>query len=442
MKKELVFTLFSIFFLWLFTLPVFSFFHTLSSSSSSSSTTTTTSSTLLTVRTTPSRSKRLVPLRIERHSVSLTQAAAAGTSSSSCFQFGVIADIQHANANDAMNFQGTKLRRYRSSLDIYKQAVTTWERNYQVDFSLILGDTIDGRAASMNNHFECLSSVLKIASYQKSPTFFCFGNHCHYCFDRTELKALISNSFEKLSRGHGSDQEDLDVNKKKKKESSSLKDSLGRMISCGECLGLNYSWSPRPGWRFISIDSYDVSLIGSTSIGHREQAETLLSEHNPNDLSVSGGWFQGLSDDKMRYVPYNGAVSQNQLDWLEMLLASSYINDEKVVIFCHQPVYSPDRPKSLVWNSEEVLDVIHRFDDTVVMWIAGHDHDGQAAIDSRGIYHIIPPAPIECEPGDTAFGVVEVHADHLRWNWHGSLPQKTWHAWPTTIPIHRRKSHI
>lgn len=427
MKKELVFILF----LWWFTLPVCSFYRTWSSSSF-----------LLTTTRTRRRSsygipERQEPLRIERrHSVSPTQVASATTtSSSSSFQFGVIADIQHANANDAMNFQGTKLRRYRSSLDIYKQAVVTWERNYQVDFSLILGDTIDGRAASMNNHFECLSSVLKIASYQKSPTFFCFGNHCHYCFDRTELKALISNSFEKLYSREVTE-EDHDVNHKKKEE------TLGNVMSSGECLGLNYTWSPRPGWRFISIDSYDVSLIGSTSIGHREQAETLLSEHNPNDLSVSGGWFQGLSDDKMRYVPYNGAVSQNQLDWLEMLLASSYINNEKVVIFCHQPVYSPDRPKSLVWNSEEVLDVIHRFDDTVVMWIAGHDHDGQAAIDSHGIYHIIPPAPIECEPGDTAFGVVEVHADHLRWNWHGSPPQKTWHAWPTTIPIHRRKSHI
>lgn len=28
--------------------------------------------------------------------------------------------------------------------------------------------------------------------------------------------------------------------------------------------GSYYSWVPHPGWRFISLDSYDISLLGES----------------------------------------------------------------------------------------------------------------------------------------------------------------------------------
>jgi manganese-dependent ADP-ribose/CDP-alcohol diphosphatase len=198
---------------------------------------------------------------------------------------------------------------------------------------------------------------------------------------------------------------------------------------------LNYSWVPAPGWRFISLDSYDVSLIGSASKCRKELAKNILALHNPNDLTVSGGWFTNLPRDKLRYVPYNGGVSDSQLTWLQQTIHSSNIKNEKVIIFSHQPVFSPDRPNSLIWNAEQVLALLHSYPGTVVMWLAGHDHGGQCAVDTQGIYHLIPPAPIECEEGDTAFGVVEVLADQLRLRWHGNSPRKTWHPWPEIIPI-------
>lgn len=325
----------------------------------------------------------------------------------------MIADIQYVDANDAMNFQQTKWRRYRSSLEIYRQALRSWTHDYKVDFSIILGDLIDGRAAAHKTQHTCLNALLEIEKQLPLPRYLCFGNHCHYCFSRAELKALAARSC--IARDHDQSNCPLQPNG----------------------LELYYSWSPAPGWRFISVDGYEVSLIAAGSHEHHANACALVKQHNPNDLTDSNGWFDNLPADKRRFVPYNGGISQAQLHWLEGLLRSSCQRKEKVVVFCHQAIFSPDRPKSLLWNAEEVLSVLHRFDDTVVLWLAGHDHKGQSAVDPHGIHHLVPPAPIECESGDTAFGVMEVHAEHLRWIWHGSPPTSSWHPWPSIIPFNK-----
>ena len=42
------------------------------------------------------------------------------------FSFGVIADCQYADADDAFNFHKTSLRRYRNSLKILEEAIQSW----------------------------------------------------------------------------------------------------------------------------------------------------------------------------------------------------------------------------------------------------------------------------------------------------------------------------
>jgi 3',5'-cyclic AMP phosphodiesterase CpdA len=139
---------------------------------------------------------------------------------------------------------------------------------------------------------------------------------------------------------------------------------------------LYYDWSPYKDWRFISLDCYDISLIGSSSEGNKKIAEDLLAKNNPNDLTIGSGWFNGLTYNMRRWVPYNGGISKEQISWLKIVLEQSEKMNEKVVIFCHQPVFAPSKPQSLVWNAEEVLEVI-REHGNVVTWIAGHDHGGQ-----------------------------------------------------------------
>lgn len=69
-----------------------------------------------------------------------TKAETVSTDSIPKFSFGVIADIQYADIDDAMNFQKTKVRRYRNSLKIFKDAAHYWKSIPQLSFNIILGN--------------------------------------------------------------------------------------------------------------------------------------------------------------------------------------------------------------------------------------------------------------------------------------------------------------
>jgi manganese-dependent ADP-ribose/CDP-alcohol diphosphatase len=292
---------------------------------------------------------------------------------SSLFSFGVIADIQYVDAPDAMNFQNTTMRRYRQSFDTFKDAITSWDQLVEPPkCAIVLGDILDGKSATMMNQEKCINDVLQASSGASYEMLYCFGNHCHYSFSREDL-------FLKLSPRFLLSEVASEVHSESKK--STIDPSFGGTCSPSK---LFYDWSPYPDWRFISLDCYDISLIGASSEGNKKIAEDLLAKNNPNDLTIGSGWFNGLSYDMRRWVPYNGGISTEQLNWLKIVLKRSNENNEKVVIFCHQPVYAPNKPQSLVWNAEETLAII-REHGNVVIWIAGHDHGGQ--VGERGAPH-------------------------------------------------------
>eukprot|EP00808_Paulinella_micropora_P029170 g12296.t1 len=65
------------------------------------------------------------------------------------FKFGLIADIQYADSEDAFNFDGSKRRFYRSALNSVRAGVRAWnEEPGGIAFVGQLGDIIDGK----NNH--------------------------------------------------------------------------------------------------------------------------------------------------------------------------------------------------------------------------------------------------------------------------------------------------
>lgn len=328
------------------------------------------------------------------------------------FRFGVIADIQYADADDAMNFQGTKMRRYRNSLSVFEDAVNTWnfqktQSDNDVPFtcSLILGDILDGKSALLKQQEYCYANFAKNIKRALYNVYYCFGNHCHYSFSRDDLYSKFLSNITKPSLNNGP---------------HSLKDaSIGGICSPGK---LYYDWSPFPGWRFVSIDCYDVSIIGASTQENLGLAKQLLKEHNPNDLTISGTWFNNLDFHRKRWVPYNGGVSQTQLNWFRDVLNYTRSNNEKVVVFSHQPIYAPDIPQSVIWNSEDLLGLVHEYG-TVCLWLAGHDHDGQYQIDEFGVHHLVPPAPIESLPGEKTFGHIDVYDNKLVLNWNGRVPQ-------------------
>jgi len=170
-------------------------------------------------------------------------------------------------------------------------------------------------------------------------------------------------------------------------------------------------------WEAIFLDPYEHALIGMKEgeCGY-DKAVEIMQSSNPNVLSSIGGgdWFAGLPEEKHRFVPYNGACSAEQVAWLDNALREATSNGRKVLIFTHVPLYAPaTKLKTVVWNAEDVLSVLHKHQDAVVAVFAGHDHNGGYAVDSAGLHHITMNSPLTATPGSDCFAVLECHHDGI-----------------------------
>ena len=57
----------------------------------------------------------------------------------------------------------------------------------------------------------------------------------------------------------------------------------------------------------------------------------------------------------MRFVPFNGAPTSTQIEWLKERLLLSRRQQQRCVIFSHMPIYRPCcRPMGLMWGAEQV----------------------------------------------------------------------------------------
>ena len=102
-------------------------------------------------RTTSSPSIHRLRQKAVRTVVSSTTNANDNNTVSPSFNFGLIADIQYVDADDATNFAGTTQRFYRHSFNTYKEALQYWQHEVKPhpQCALVLGDILDGKTAQM-----------------------------------------------------------------------------------------------------------------------------------------------------------------------------------------------------------------------------------------------------------------------------------------------------
>lgn len=322
------------------------------------------------------------------------------------FSFGFCADVQYVDAPDDTNFQKTRIRRYHQSLRILQEAVQVWDE-CSPSFSILLGDMVDGKTKLLKNEDKCLNDVLSVVKTTSIPFHYVCGNHEHYAFNRVQIYSKILE-----------ERQDCSPSQLYYSFSPDVYDSDGVKTNVGD------------KYRFICLDAYDTSLIGASSEETLAQARAILAEKNPNDLLQGGAWFNNLERENYRYVPYNGGLSPKQLDFLQNELISAGELSQKVVIFCHQPIHAPKKPQSLLWNSEEIKDILKeygsRYNPPALLWMAGHDHGGDYHYeegDGYTAHHLIPPAPIECEEGGKAYGTMQVFEDRFEMKFTGDPPR-------------------
>ncbi|CAK8987641.1 unnamed protein product [Durusdinium trenchii] len=303
--------------------------------------------------------------------------------------FGVVADVQYADVDDAWNFRRTQKRRYRGALEALKLAVEDWKKGPPLLFIADLGDIIDQQCEANNDSERALQLVLDAWQDAPAHVVHLMGNHELYNFNREEAKTLIPNIF---------------------------------------------PWYRRlqlvPGWRFLILDAYDLNVIEKGGGPAVEEGIAYISEHNPNDLRAPRGTIDmsaGLSGLQKRFVPMGGGIKPEQLQWLREELEDAAASGDRAVVLTHLPV----RPEAtvapaLLWNYDDILQVFRDFAGVVPLVLAGHYHEGGYAWDPESLtHHVTLPSPLNApEDKPTAHGLVELWDDKIVIRGHGIVPSR------------------
>lgn len=316
------------------------------------------------------------------------------TSAHSRFTIGLIADIQYAPIPDGFSYAGMP-RYYRHSLETTRTAFAHFERE-RVPLVINLGDTVDGKCQQITlhggdpvpkgvhpGHYALDHVVDAMSIYRSGTVIHAYGNHCLYNLDRSDLAARLGIPFVREP--------------------------------CGDLVG--YSAHSYGGIRFLVLDSYDVAKMRrcEKSSWKYQQAVRILREKNPN-YHLNENSPSGLADLDKRFVAFNGAVGPIQLQWLQQELAQVRArNQEKVVVLSHQPILPGSTSATcLMWNFQEVLDVLREYRDVVIASFAGHAHMGGYRRDPEsGIHFRVFEAALENPYPYQTYALIDFFPDHL-----------------------------
>jgi manganese-dependent ADP-ribose/CDP-alcohol diphosphatase len=291
----------------------------------------------------------------------------------------VITDIQYANVDDGWDFHKRAERHYRNSLTVLKNAIQDWKNKGEISFIAQLGDLLDGLNKKYKTSEESLQ--LLVDQFLDFKVHHLVGNHELYNFGRSELK-------NKLCSGY-------------------------------------YHFSPHPQWKFIILDAFEFCTIQAET---EQSAIQYLRQHNPNQVEKSRvDWTKGLSGLNQRFMPYNGAVTDEQLKWLNEELDEAVKDGLKVIILSHVPIGPGScNPLCLLWNYDKVLEMIYSKSNCVKAILAGHDHGGGFIRDEHGIYHCTFKAALEAPIGQNAHCTIEVYSDKLIIKGNGIIKDDIW----------------
>ena len=340
------------------------------------------------------------------------------------FKFGVISDVQYGDVDDILNFEGSTMRYHRNALKLLEEAVNFWKKS-EPDFVLQLGDLVEGNHVKKQDRKATLQTVLDVCKQLKCYICHIWGNHEFYLFSRKELVNSLLNSKIKLHEGENptlyancsnsnevlTSHRDSSCTSNGTELNSVFIKNISHLYENTENSGRKYffAFSPHPRFKFIVLDSYDISICGREEADREyDEAKKILSLKNTNK-----NWNSPFGLTEPRFVKFNGGISAEQLQWLHEELASATNNGQHVIIASHVPIH----PESTIficniWNYQDLLDVIWSYS-CVRACLCGHSHEPGDFKDHNGIQHIVFPAVLECARDENAFADVFVYEDKI-----------------------------
>ena len=161
------------------------------------------------------------------------------------------------------------------------------------------------------------------------------------------------------------------------------------------------------GWRFVVLDGNDLSLHGrKKGSAEYEQAQAMYAKLREAGAENAQTW--------------NGGVGEKQLAWLRSTLKDASAAGERVLVFCHFPLY-PQNVHNL-WNAEVLMDVLESAP-CVAAYINGHNHAGNYGA-RNGVHYLTLKGMVET-PDSTAYATVEVYKDRLELLGKGREPSRS-----------------
>ena len=428
------------------------------------------------------------------------------------FSVGLIADPQYADTASRFNYAKTRIRRYRNALNITTKAVEKWNEDKPL-LMICLGDIIDGLNKTAKTSRKCMQDILNefdqfklskdtsaelIQNILKFPlnehenalpdidndydrissTQFPFfhnliGNHELYNFDRRQLMQYFhSPSSKEMQQNWDCHQCGL-TNSRFITECKACFAVKGGKDENDEIMTprFYYSFSPFPGYVFIILNCYELSMMGydyydserdgiygltAMDSSHfnlkqykkvfeiksdlDENKDTENSKMHPNkqiaiDLlkKYNDGNVYGIPysvDDNQRWTMFNGGFGHTQLVWLENELKQiEAINesnkdnkdkmDYKVILFGHIQIWCNfgdkevglrGNERTLCWDYKEINEIIGKYK-CVKMYVAGHKHGGECVKHPNGIWHRTLEGAIEADLDKDCFGTMYFYDD-------------------------------
>lgn len=310
-------------------------------------------------------------------------------------RIGLIADVQYADVDDVWNHMKTHKRRYRTTLVALKNAVKWWNEN-QVVFVADLGDAVDG-CKNLDNEMaiHALNSIQYEWNKLNTNVIHLVGNHELYLFSRNQLVDGVSCL---------------------QKEAQSTFTCVCPVSLAGsprKSTFYSFLLPQPPLWRVVVLDSYDVSTLTDGAGTLHAEALNLCQKNNPNSLTGSSNYFEGLQGPECRWCPFNGGLGEEQLQWLESVLINATKLKETLIVFSHVILHPNATPNSnchtLLWNYDKVLKLF-KDHSCVKIVICGHAHQPGYFWDPNSkIHHITLASPLEADDlAEETFGLIEL----------------------------------
>ncbi len=146
-------------------------------------------------------------------------------------------------------------------------------------------------------------------------------------------------------------------------------------------------------WRFIVLDATDYAYFSIA-----------LHKH---DIDQVNSYFERTAGKSNNHL-WNGAIGEEQQNWLKQELDTAGLLQQKVVIFSHMPLRPLDNPENL-WNHEEIIDIIEN-SSKVVAFISGHNHAGDYVF-KNGIHHFTIFGMVDT--GLNSYAILEIYKNSL-----------------------------